>query len=210
MIHDDGDTTELIGRIGRGDLMAREQLLGRIRARLRNMIASRMDNRLASRVDPSDVVQDALAVADRSLTRYVRDRPIPFVPWLRRLAWERLVEARRRHIGSTRRSVFREATADRRADESGEVDDALRKLDDDSSPSRRAILAESRGQVRALLDQLPAQDRQLLVMRYFDQSSVGEIAETLGISPGAVMTRHTRALARLRNRLGTGSNLEGI
>ena len=72
---------------GRGDGAAREQLLGAHRARLRQMIAVRMDRRLVARVDPSDVVQDVLAVATRDLSDYLRTRPMPFYAWLRKLAW---------------------------------------------------------------------------------------------------------------------------
>jgi DNA-directed RNA polymerase specialized sigma24 family protein len=39
------------------------------------------------------------------------------------------------------------------------------------------------------------------VLRYLEQLSIGEIAAVLGISEGAVMTRHTRALTRLRGLL---------
>jgi RNA polymerase sigma-70 factor (ECF subfamily) len=207
MIQDDGDTTELIGRVDRGDLLARERLLYRIRSRLRPMIAARIDRRLAPRVDPSDVVQETLAEADRSLETYVRNRPIPFMSWLRRLAWERLVEATRRHIGSSRRSVSREEPGDRCLPErSGAGLSFLRS--NDSSPSRRAIRGESCGHVRAVLAELSPQDRELLLMRYYEQCSIADIAAALRISPGAVMARHTRALARLRSRLD-GTFLEG-
>src|SRR6516165_5011523 len=98
MKYADADTDELLERAGSGDTTAREQLLIRHRARLRRMVAVRLDRRLAARVDPSDVVQETLAEAARNLADYLRERPIPFYPWLRRLAWERLVKLHRRHI----------------------------------------------------------------------------------------------------------------
>ena len=154
-----------------------------------------MDGRLAPRIDPSDVVQDALAEVDRSLTQYVRDRPIPFLPWLRRLAWERLVEARRRHIDASRRSVCREEPDGIGLRETRAIAPASRRCGEDGGPGRGVVLDESRQQIRAILDRLPEQDREVLRMRYFEDSSIAEIAEAIGISPGAVMTRHTRALA---------------
>jgi hypothetical protein len=79
--------------------------VARHRERLRRMVAVRMDRRLAPRMDPSDIVQDVLADADRELTDYLRRRPVPFYPWLRQLAWDRLIDVHRRHVRAGKRSV---------------------------------------------------------------------------------------------------------
>jgi RNA polymerase sigma-70 factor (ECF subfamily) len=52
------------------------------------------------------------------------------------------------------------------------------------------------------LAQLPAHDREVLVLRHLEQLSTPEIAAILGISEGAFYTRHVRALERLRALLG--------
>src|SRR5688500_12937185 len=101
------DTEELIRSAAGGDRGARGALLQRHRDRLRRMVAVRMDRRLAARVDPSDLVQESLAEADRRLDAYLRERPLPFYPWLRRLALDRVAEAHRRHTAG-RRDVARE------------------------------------------------------------------------------------------------------
>jgi RNA polymerase sigma factor (sigma-70 family) len=51
------------------------------------------------------------------------------------------------------------------------------------------------------LDSLPPNDREILVLRYLEQLSPREIGEILGMTRGAVSTRHTRALARMRQLL---------
>src|SRR5262249_15431535 len=102
------DTQELLERSVAGDAMARQELLVRHRARLRRMVAVRLDRRLSARVDPSDVVQEALADAAQHLDDYLRDRPLPFYPWLRQFAWERVVKTHRDHIHAQRRSIIRE------------------------------------------------------------------------------------------------------
>jgi RNA polymerase sigma-70 factor, ECF subfamily len=99
------DTEELLDQAKAGDRTARQRLLMRHRDRLRQMVALRIDRRMAARVDPSDVVQEALAVAAQSLSDYLRDRPLPFYPWLRRFAWERLLQLHRHHLRTQRRSV---------------------------------------------------------------------------------------------------------
>jgi RNA polymerase sigma-70 factor (ECF subfamily) len=63
---------------------------------------------LAARLDPSDIVQEVLAEADRRLDDYLRQQPLPFYAWLRQLAWDRLADAHRRHVLARRRSVTRE------------------------------------------------------------------------------------------------------
>jgi RNA polymerase sigma-70 factor (ECF subfamily) len=98
----------MLRRASDGDLPACDDLLERHRPRLLRMIQLRMDRRLAARVDASDVVQDTLADAYRELPAYVRDRPLPFYPWLRQLVWDRLIELHRRHVRAQRRSVTRE------------------------------------------------------------------------------------------------------
>src|SRR5262245_10726470 len=106
------DTDDLLERTSWGDDQARNLLLQRHRARLKTMIAVRMDRRLKARSDPSDVGQDVLEEAARNLADYLRDRPLPFHAWLREIAWKRLVDLRRRHIGAAKRSVLRERDLD--------------------------------------------------------------------------------------------------
>lgn len=57
----------------------------------------------------------------------------------------------------------------------------------------------------ALLDALAGlapRDRAVVVLRYWEDRSVSETAAALQVSSAAVRTRATRALARLRERLG--------
>jgi RNA polymerase sigma-70 factor, ECF subfamily len=192
------DTEELIRRAGTGDPEARQQLLARHRGRLRQMVALRINRRMAARVDPSDVVQEALADAAQSLSDYLKDRPLPFYPWLRQFAWERLLQLHRHHLQAQRRSVSREQLRiGDIADESAAIL-AERLASSGSSPSARLLAAELRDRVRTALEALEPRDREVLVLRYLEQLMSKEIAAVLGISEAAVKTRHRRALERLR------------
>src|SRR4051794_7839495 len=102
------DTDALLADAAGGDADARNRLLARHRDRLARMVACRLDRRIATRVDPSDVVQEVLAEADRKLDRFLRERQVPFYPWLRGLAWEQLAVLYRRHVIVQKRSVRRE------------------------------------------------------------------------------------------------------
>jgi RNA polymerase sigma-70 factor (sigma-E family) len=60
-----------------------------------------------------------------------------------------------------------------------------------------AAAADDRGEMTAALRSLPRRQREVLVLRYYLDLDVAEIAETLGISPSAVRSTNTRGLAAL-------------
>ncbi len=194
------DTDQLLAQYRRGDSAAEGLLLERHRSRLRQMIALRLDRRLCARVDPSDVLQETLAEAAAKLADYARDRPLPFYPWLRRLAWERLVHLHRRHVRTAKRSVKREETWLPLPDESA-LQLADRFASRSSSPSARLHQSEIRSRVREALARLSDRDREVLVLRYLEHLSTREVAAVLGLAESGVKTRQLRALQRLRELL---------
>src|SRR4051794_23531047 len=208
MLPQDPDPDELLLRAGRGEDAARQRLLAMHRDRLRRMVAVRMDRRLAARLDPSDVVQEALADAGQRLDEYLRDRPTAFYPWLRQFAWERLVDLHRRHVQAQRRSVAREEARDVGLPDESASALVERLVGSGTSPSRRLIRAELRERVQSGLASLGPRDREVLVLRHLEGLSTAEVAAVLGLSSGAVMTRHTRALVRLRALLEDGPEEE--
>jgi RNA polymerase sigma-70 factor (sigma-E family) len=64
--------------------------------------------------------------------------------------------------------------------------------------------------VLALLADLPARRRAVLVLRFFCDLSVQETAEALGCTTGTVKSQTARALETLRTRLGAVTSPEGI
>jgi RNA polymerase sigma-70 factor (ECF subfamily) len=194
------DTDQLLDRAGAGDATARGRLLDRHRGRLRGMVAIRLDSRLTARVDPSDLVQETLAEAHRRLDAYLRDRPLPFYPWLRQIAADRLADLHRRHVVSRKRTVAREEAGLRLADGS-ELELARRLVGSVSAPSARLRRDDRLQQLRSALAALPDRDREVLVLRHLEQLPPRDIAAVLGIREGAVYTRHLRALERLRRLL---------
>ena len=195
------DTDELLRRVAAGDAHARSQLLARHRQRLRHMIEVRLDRRLRPRIDPSDIVQDALTEAAQKLSDYARRRPLPFYPWLRRLAWERLLQVHRRHVRAQRRSVRREDFGALPLPEDSAGDLAERLAARGSSPSERLRHSEQRQRVQQALALLGAADREVLILRYLEDLSTAEIAAVLELTESAVKMRQLRALQRLRDLL---------
>jgi RNA polymerase sigma-70 factor (ECF subfamily) len=195
------ETDRLIRQAAGGDRAARQELIALYRERLRRMVAVRIDGRLAPRLDPSDVVQEALAEADRHLDAYLEDRPLPFYPWLRQFAWQRLQHMHRLHVVARRRSVAREEPWEMPLPDRSALDLARHLLDSGTSPSRRLIRSELRQRVQDALARLDPRDREVLVLRYLEGLKTDEIAAILGIRAGAVKMRHLRALERLRGLL---------
>jgi RNA polymerase sigma-70 factor (ECF subfamily) len=194
------DTERLLNRAAAGDDAARGALLVRHRDRLRRMVAVRLDPRLAARVDPSDVVQETLAEADRRLNDYLVAQPLPFYPWLRQLASERLGAEYRRHVRAARRSVGREEHPVE-LPEGSIVALADRLMDRGTGPSEAARREEQRERVRRALAQLPPPEREVLALRYLEELSAREVAAVLGVGEEAAKKRALRALRRLQELL---------
>jgi RNA polymerase sigma-70 factor (ECF subfamily) len=197
----EADTEELLNQAARGSRSAVDALFARHRDRLRCMVRLRMDRRLAARMDPSDVVQEALLEATGRLPEYLAVRSVPFYPWLRRLAWEKLVKLHERHRDAGKRSVLREEVMAPNLSDDSVLNLARRLAARGSSPSQHLIHQEMCERVRAALDRLPEEDREVLVLRYLEELPTAEVAAVLEISEGATKMRHRRALERLSRLL---------
>jgi RNA polymerase sigma factor (sigma-70 family) len=74
--------------------------------------------------------------------------------------------------------------------------------DTQESAEHTVILAEDRRRVLAALAGLPARRREVLVLRFYLNLPVAEVAATLGISQGSVKSATARGLETLARRLG--------
>jgi RNA polymerase sigma-70 factor, ECF subfamily len=198
---DQPDTDELLDLAALGDREASSRLFDRHRDQLRKMIAVRLDSRLTARLDPSDVVQETLIQASRRLPKYLEDRAIPFYPWLRRIALDRLNRVHKQHLDRGNRRVDCEEPMGWQLSNESLLKLAGRFIAKNSSPSRQSAREELRERVRKALEFLKEQDRELLILRFLEQLSIKEVADVLGISEGAVNMRQLRALDRLRKLL---------
>jgi RNA polymerase sigma-70 factor (ECF subfamily) len=198
IMHDNAPISDdLLERARKGEAPARSYLLDLYRQRLRHMIDLRLDRRLRARIDPSDVVQEALTDAYRHFDEFFKTQPTPFYPWVRRFAYNRLMDLHRRHMLAEKRSVRREVPQ-MEVDDSSVVGLADWLIASASSPSGRVMRDEQRDMVQTALLALAERDREILVLRYLEMLSTADTAVVLGISEGAVKVRLFRALERIR------------
>jgi RNA polymerase sigma-70 factor (ECF subfamily) len=193
-------TRDLLAEVRDGHQQALDRLLGLYRRRLHAFIASRLDPRLRARLDPSDVVQETqLRIAAR-IRAYLKEPPMPFHLWARKLAYDRLLSARRDHRHAARRSVDRET----RWPERSSVLLARPLLAGGPSPSEHLAAREFAERVGQAVARLSEADREILLMRHAESLSYEEVARLLDIEPAAARKRYGRALLRLRQVLSEG------
>jgi RNA polymerase sigma-70 factor (ECF subfamily) len=142
---------------------------------------------LADAESARDVAQEAFLEAARTLP-LLRERE-KFGHWVYGIARRKAIYVLRK------RKKRREAEADF-------VTDAEQPQAEPGQPLARR---ERREHVRASLAQLPEIYREILVLKYLDGRSYGEIGRLLGLNQTAVDKRLTRAKALLREALRTWS-----
>jgi RNA polymerase sigma-70 factor (ECF subfamily) len=130
--------------------------------------------------DAADVVQHVFVQAWRSLVRF--EGRSSFATWLFRIAHNAVVDAQR----------------SRRAALSWERLPADEHPIDASGPEEQAIRRENADRLSRALDQLDAEKRALLMLRFAGQLSVAEIAAVVGKRPDAVKKQLTRTLRFLK------------
>ena len=152
--------------------------------------------------DALDVAQDAMVRFFRSLRRFDPSRPVR--PWLLRIV-RNLVRDRARRLRVRRTESLEPAD-----------EDALRfePCDDAPDPEVLASRRELQELVWKCLQGLPPRYREVLVLRDYQDLSYADIAMTLKIPRGTVMSRLHRARRLLqeavrRHRLRTGEARDG-
>ncbi|MEX0792439.1 MAG: sigma-70 family RNA polymerase sigma factor [Pirellulaceae bacterium] len=196
-------TEQLIEKARGGDPEARDRLLMRHRDALRRMIEMRLDRKIQRRVDASDIVQEVLVDANRRLTDYLADPKMPFHLWLRHMAKDRIIDAHRRHRVSSKRSVDREQNLaiGFNMDQSS-VDLAAQICDTEATPAAAATMEELQRRFQAAIETMDPADREVIIMRHFEQLTNQDVAAALDLSAAAASMRYLRAMRRLRTLLG--------
>jgi RNA polymerase sigma-70 factor, ECF subfamily len=201
------DTTEepeLLTRLRGGDQPALGVLYDRYRDKLRRMVQIRLDPRLKGRVAPSDILQEAYIDALKRYPHYFDKDDQPFFGWLRLIVAQRLADVHREHISAKKRDVRNElAFGHPRGGLGSSACLASCIAGTLTSPSHAAVKNEYLVQLEIALNQLDQVDREILLLRHFEELSNAETAAVLGLLPPAASKRYVRALARLKQIMET-------
>ena len=189
-----------------GDLAGLGPILESYRSRLSRMVSLRMDGRLRGRFDSSDVLQETFVEVAQRLPRYLEDEKMPFFLWVRFLVGQKLLQFHRTHLGVEGRTADREIHLSQRpgADSAPGasslfVASAWLAQSGRGTPSEAAAQGEEHARVQEALDGMSATDREVLVLRHFEQLTNTEVATLLEITAQAASARYVRALTRLQS-----------
>ena len=172
---------ELLERARRGDNDARTELVMRHGRRLFGLAAALLGGADA---DVSDVVQETfLSVFDGGLKTFKGNASLP--TWLSGVLINRIRKLRRY----------------RHSRPAGPLDASARPVSAASSASNcPATQVQQRIDVAAMLDCLPPEYREVMVLREWHGMSYAEMASALGVPERTAETRLTRARRMLRQR----------
>src|SRR5262245_62374660 len=190
---------ELLDAAKGGDESALAVLVERHRERLERMVRLRMDRRLQGRVDPADVVQEAYLAVRGKFPQYCADPRLPFFLWLRLEVGQKLVDVHRFHLNTKMRDAGQEVSLHRgplpQVTSLSLAEHLLGKL---TPASQAAMRVELKLRVQEALNGMDPHDREVLILRHFEELSNAEAAQVLGIKPSAAVNRYVRALKRLK------------
>lgn len=157
-----------------GDELAFERLVDRYQRQVLNLC-----QRLAGAREAKDLFQETFLHAFRALPQL--RSPGAFRTWLFRIA----VRCSRRRLGA------RSAASELADPDSLAAPSSMR-------PTDPLELDEDVARLRHLLALLPARQREVVVLRHFDELSFAEIGAILGISEEAARANHYQGVKRLR------------
>jgi RNA polymerase sigma factor (sigma-70 family) len=180
--YDDPDYP-LVHAMAKGDAAALDELY----AKRGPGILSFLMTQVSDREIAEEVLQDVMLAAWKNATQFRGDSSVR--TWL-------LVIARNRAMNTHRRRKLLLVT----------LDDAFGAFGQDTGPLEKLEKKDTQAKVRDALNQLPAPQREVLVLVFYHQLTGPEVAQVLGINEGTVKSRLHRAKEALKHVLtGEGS-----
>lgn len=180
-----------------GDHVAFGQLLESYRNYLSLLARVQIGRRLQKKVDPADLVQETFLVACQSFAQLRSDDLAAFIVWLRKIFAGQLAHLIRRYCVAEARNIMLEQSIEQELNSSS--DWLVRGLSDpNASPSDAAAQQEEVVRLGNALEQLPADYRDVIVLRQLVGLSTNEIAARMERSADSVQKLWVRGLDALR------------
>lgn len=197
-IRSPGSSKEDSSSVGQDDLQ-------RFRPFLKALAERELQGSLRQKVDASDIVQQTMLQAVESQEQWRGQGDAAKAGWLRAILLNVMhgVSRRFHRLG---RNVDRERSLERDSGGSGSNGDAsgVKAFDLDgghTSPSLALQAHEDQERILGAIDKLSPEQRQVLLLRYWEDHSLAEISERLGKTPDAVAGLLYRAMKVMRSEL---------
>lgn len=188
MTEERDEVQEIVSRARSGDMAAFEELYRSHQAGIFTFIRSQVRHREIA----ADLTQETFVRAWESLPRL--RKPGAFRGWLHRIAANLVrdeVKSGRSRLEVTETTLLGDAETPRQEAPAPESD----------GPEQRLVNGELSRHVWSALEELSEEHRAAVVMHHMEGMSVEEIAQAMGVRPGTIMSRLSRAREALRHRL---------
>jgi RNA polymerase sigma-70 factor (ECF subfamily) len=154
-----------------------------------------------AKAGPSDMVQQTFLCADRGFDRFLGRSESEMQAWLRQILLNVVNNFHRDFRETGKRKVGRE-------EQLAPQDTGLQKglHSPDRTPSSICRRGEAEDELRRVVERLPSDYRQIIMLRYWSRLSFAEIGEIMHRTPDAARKLWARALERLESDLGTNDN----
>lgn len=187
----------LLARARAGEGAALDRLFQSCRNYALLMARTQLGSWVQAKVDPSDLVQQSMLEAYQAFGAFEGRTEAEWLAWLRRILKHNAADLARHYGDMGKRQICREVPLGRPGtDDSRE--NALEPADDGMSPSEQMLLCERELLLTEGLARLPANYREVIVLRNLQGLPFDEVASRLGRSRPAVQMLWMRALRSLQ------------
>ncbi|WP_242132330.1 RNA polymerase sigma factor [Aestuariivivens marinum] len=182
MQHDFIPDAILVNNYVNGNELALETLITRHKQKVYSFIYSKVYNRDVA----EDIFQDTFIKVIRTLKRKAYSEEGKFLPWVMRIAHNLVID------------YFRKNNRMPKFDNSNDFSIFSVLSDNDLNAEKRIIKEQVEIDVRRLVDELPEDQKEVLLMRIYKDMSFKEISEATGVSINTALGRMRYALINLR------------
>ncbi len=189
-------------RLRNGDRATLAALCHSMKERLRGIVRERLNRRLSGRLDDDDVLQEIYLQAEARLMHFNGQADDEAEGWLILVSKQTVIDIHRRHLAAQVRDLRRELRPGDVANSVSQPSSWLFGSAGLTSPSQIVARDERQHWLHGILDSLPENDREIILLRHFVECSNSDAAEILGLTPQAASIRYVRALSRLRDLCG--------
>ena len=168
-----------------GDESSLEKLIRKHKSRIYNFIFSKVLNRDIA----EDIFQDTFIKVIKTLKRGIYNEEGKFLPWIMRIAHNLVIDHFRRN---NRIPKF----------ESNNDYDIFQNLSDSSLNAEKSIIKDQvSSDLQVLVEELPSDQKDVVIMRLYRDMSFKEIAENTGVSINTALGRMRYAIINLRKMI---------